>query len=275
MNDTSDTGHLDLEALADVLAGDDAAHAAECATCAARLSELRAALVPVAATLRDLPEPQLPAAVGEQLSRAINHERATLRLGRGSGRPTTTVVPQRTKRTNRWRALGPALAAAAAVVVVGVLVSRGGGGHPSTTADRSAGITTHVLSSGLDYAKDGKELKAALPALLSGSPSAVAQLQRPATGSQLNPAQPRATPADQLARLRGTAALAACITAISDVNDPRPPLAIDYASFEGSPALIVLLATDKPTKVDAWVVGPGCSQADAKVLFFMRLTRPA
>lgn len=264
MSDAGSTDHLDLEQLADVLAGEAAEHAQSCPECSAKLAALQSAMVPVTASLEALPRPEMPAEVGAALSRAISQERTKLLPGRPVGARSTTVTPSRAKRSVGWRAIGPALAAAAALVLVGVLVFRGDG-HPSTTAAKQA--TTHTLSSGLDYAKDGKQLKAALPGLLSGS--LAARATAPLAGAQPAPS------GDPLARLRSTPALAQCIAALTDVNDTRPPLALDYASFEGAPALIVLLPSEKPTKVDAWVVGPGCSQADAKVLFFMRLTRPS
>jgi len=36
----------------------------------------------------------------------------------------------------------------------------------------------------------------------------------------------------------------------------------------------VVLPAAKPDKVDVFVVGAACSQADARVLFFTRLARP-
>jgi hypothetical protein len=74
-------------------------------------------------------------------------------------------------------------------------------------------------------------------------------------------------------RLAGGPDLADCVTALND--GPVTPLAVDLASWQGSPAAIVVLPTpDDPSTVDAWVVDPSCSRADAKVLYFARVARP-
>jgi hypothetical protein len=50
---------------------------------------------------------------------------------------------------------------------------------------------------------------------------------------------------------------------------------VDVARFRGKPAAVIVLPTpDDPAKVDVWVVGPECSQADAKMDYFARVNRP-
>ena len=79
---------------------------------------------------------------------------------------------------------------------------------------------------------------------------------------------------DPLARLRTTEGLASCITALTEPGQVVLPLALDYATFEGSPALVVVLPSTKADKVDVFVVGPGCTTGDAALLYFARLDRP-
>ncbi|MGB8652833.1 MAG: hypothetical protein WCD35_19465, partial [Mycobacteriales bacterium] len=119
----------------------------------------------------------------------------------------------------------------------------------------------------------------ALPALL-GAPAGTAAPAPLAAGATSQRSVAGATPyggvrtPDPLARLRATPALASCLAALTDPGDSSLPLALDYAAFEGKPALVVVLSTGKPDKVDVFVVGAGCAQPDAQLLFFTRLTRP-
>ena len=177
----------------------------------------------------------------------------------------------------RWLPVGAGVAAAAALVLGGVvLLQRGDTGH---TASTSAGPTYRTNSSGTDYRKDGKLLASELPALLGGAALAEAVPGPAKQSSPLNGAtvpQPAgAASIDALADLHTTRGLASCLASLSDAKDPGLPLALDYASFEGEPALVVVLPASKPDKVDVFVVGAACSVADAKVLFFTRLAKPS
>jgi hypothetical protein len=267
------TDHLDLDALADLLADvDDAsrAHLEGCPACSARLAELDAALPAVSASLAALPVPPEPADLAARLDAALRAEaRATT--------PTATVVPLAARSRTRWL---PALAgvAAAAVVVTGaVLVTQGGGG--GDTAD-TAGTPLYATSAtGTDY--DTTTLAAAVPSLLAGTarpPSRVSGGTAGTAGSQYGPS-PEADIAasravDALAPLRTTAGLASCLTALLDPASDDLPLALDYAAYQGTPALVVVLPGGQAEKVDVFVVGAGCAQADAQLLYFTRLPRP-
>jgi hypothetical protein len=69
--------------------------------------------------------------------------------------------------------------------------------------------------------------------------------------------------------------LASCLAALLPPEEPDlRPLALDYASFGGAPALAVVLPDPDPAKLQVFVVGPGCSQADDGVLRFVRVARP-
>ena len=265
--------HVSLDDLADLHVGEAstevAAHVAGCADCTARLSELESALGPVAAALAALPDPEVPADVVARLDALTPPTIAT-----------GTVVPLQaapSRRTTSWLPALGAVAAAAVLVTGGVLVVQNRDGSSSkdaatsTFAGKAPGLPTS--SSGNDYAKDGKALAAALPGLLGGGVAGEAAPQAPTDASA--PARTTvATSADGLGRLRTQDGLAACLAGLSDPTSTDLPLALDYASFEGQPALVVVLPTAKAGKVDVYVVSAACDQADQHLLFYTRLAKP-
>ncbi len=306
--------HLDLDALADVLAdgpygrggragmgdvgrstADRAAHLATCAGCAGRLAELEVAVGHVAGALAALPEPELPAGLAERLDAAMAAERArTTTDGVATQRAATEaavtesaksraatadVVPLAGRRRGsaRWLPIAGGIAAAAALVFGGVLLTQKGGSSSSTASVKSAKLLVAVNSTGAAYGKDGKALVAALPALLKGS-STEAFETAPVTPNigapKATQQRSAATPQDALATLRSTTGLSACLSGLTDPGDPGIPLALDYASFDGKPAMVVILPSAKADKVDVFVVGAGCGVKDSHLLYFTRLPKP-
>ncbi len=294
----ADTGHNTT---------DRAAHLASCAGCTGRLAELEVAVGHVAGALAALPEPELPAGLAERLDAALAAERAGAATD-GTARPrdtkaavtegakpsaaTADVVPLAGRRggISRWLPLAGGVAAAAALVFGGVLLSRQGGSSTSTASKASARLLVAINSTGAAYGKDGKALAAALPALLKGSSTEAFAASSgsadstgdttpaPATGNSPAPKatalRSLATPQDPLATLRGTAGLASCLSGLTDPGDPGVPLALDYASFDKKPAMIVILPSARATKVDVYVVGAGCVAKDSQLLYFTRLPKP-
>jgi len=300
--------HLDLDGLADHLAGETDAgeHLSACGGCTARLAELEAADRMVAAALRLLSDPPMPADVVDRITVALRAE-----LPSGAVVPDlavlpgvvggATVTPLLTARVARRRAWLPSVAAAAVLVAGGLLsygllqgyglLPGGSGGEAATSAAAplsadSGGAVYPTVSSGLDYA-DPAAVTKALPGVLDGSTAALSSAQ-----SAPDPAAVQAAPApsgaasraaplenlaapDPLARLREPAALADCLAALLDPARPDDqPLALDYASYRGAPALAVVLPDTDPGKVAIFVVGPDCSRADDGLVFFTRLARP-
>ncbi len=291
--------HAGLDALADLLAGEGSteteAHLRDCPTCAQALGDLDAALVPVTAALAALPEPEPAPELVQRIETAIAQERAATAPGPSaaplgsSAAPSSTVTPlgaARSRRT-RWLPALSGIAAAAALVTGGVVFWSGSGSSSSDSTALSAGARTFATSNtGTDYLKDGQGLAAALPGLLAGPTEAAKAAGTPATlasdtaggASSLEVPAPNSATVqgvDPLTALRAPATLAACLAGLTDAADPGLPLALDYAQFEGQPALVVVLPTTKPGKVDVFVVGAACTQADAHLLFFTRLDRPA
>ena len=294
--------HLDLDALADALAGEGdaagAAHLAACRSCASRLDELAAAEATVVAVLGGLPAPALPDGLADRLSAALAAEAPLLPAAAGAGSvgasvgASVTALPAaRPRPRRRW------LPAAAAAVLLAsgaglglALVGDGLGDSSSDETASSAGglaerdnATSDLLltSSGADWA-DPAAGTAALPQVLSGAADPV-ELKGPApvagSGAGADSADDAAPEAlsvpDGLEALRTPEGLQACLSAVLPPDEPGLlPLAVDYASYDGEPALAVVLPDPDPSQVAVYVVGAGCSAEDDQTLFFLRAPRP-
>jgi hypothetical protein len=259
-------------------------------------------------------EPPLTAAPAGQGPVALGNGAASAGTAVGSGSTTVTPFPH-ARRRRAWvpAAAAAAVVVLGGGLLLGGLRLPGGADQAATSdvsgaasaPDELAGLTRS--ETGTDYAADGT-LAAALPALLSGSAGALTAPLSPegAAGSAAaedtadQPAaetapEPAAAPAEQalpearlettsraaqpapeLDRLRTPEALASCLAALLPPEDDGVrPLAVDYAAYQGQPALVVLLpAGGAPDKVDVFVVGAGCRLGDDRTLFFTRLDRP-
>jgi hypothetical protein len=166
--------------------------------------------------------------------------------------------------------------------LVGWSVLNGSGSDSDDTATssaqagaaRSAGDGLPRSDSGTDYGDDAA-VRAALPGVLAGSAAAATMAAPlPAPGAAQDSAA-SASVADPLERLREPAGLASCLAALLPPEEPDVrPLALDYATYAGAPALAVVLPDPDPAKLSVFVVGPGCSQADDSTLRFVRVDRP-
>lgn len=280
--------HLDLDGLADLLATGTAdhdpvdAHLGSCAQCRSDLGALRAALEPVAASLAALPLPAAPADLDARLTTALQGLRT-----KQEGQQVTRLADRRAPGRLAWLPIAGGLAAAAALVFAVVIVN-GGGDQPSTggTAQGTSALGTRTSNTGLAYGADGGLLAGELPSLLNGTATGLPtagtealasdQASRSSTKSS-GPllGTPDAAAADPLSRLRTTTGLASCLASLTEGADASLPLALDYASFNKKPAMVVVLASEKADKVDVFVVGAGCAQADANLLYFARLPAPS
>jgi hypothetical protein len=109
-----------------------------------------------------------------------------------------------------------------------------------------------------------------------GEDTAAAQSQD-ADQSKTAPAPAAALPEgdEELARLRTPAGLEACLSSLLVEEPPGTrPLAVDYATYDGQPALAVVLPDPDPGSASIFVVGSDCSAADADVLLFRRAPLP-
>ena len=294
MSDTfsvGDADHLDLDALADALAGEgdaaSAAHLAGCRSCASRLRELEAAEQRVVAVLSTLPPPDVPADLADRLTAAFAAE-APLDPAATTTGATVTALPARDRRRTWLPAAAAAVLLASGAGIGWSVLGGMDGSDDASTADTAAGLP--VNASGTDYA-DGAALTGSLPAVLAGTAAAAdADAAALSTGSESRsdssggataesdaaeaPAAATMSAPDPLDRLRSTDGLAACLAGLQDGAEAVEPLALDYASYAGAPALAVLLPDPDPAKVAVFVVGPECAQADPQLLHYVRVDRP-
>ncbi|WP_406039505.1 hypothetical protein OG799_28775 [Micromonospora sp. NBC_00898] len=193
----------------------------------------------------------------------VTGDRRTGRTGRPVESPGRGTGPGR--RPRRWvRVAGPVVVAAASVAAVGLGLNQlvATGKDAAVTADNAAApdavaaepfqTTGTPLRSGTDYT----------PELLSGvSPSTVP----PAAGGDAEKSTAAAQDGRRLSavggldRLTGRDALDACLREISAEHGSGPVTVtvVDYASFQGRPALVVTLVDTGGARW-AWVSGPEC-----------------
>lgn len=268
--------HLDLAQLADLdedllVPAETAAaeeHLAGCEQCRQRRGDIRA----TQALLSTLPADPMPAEVANRVDAAL------------AALPSTTIVPLSPKRRS-WRAhptmAGLGAAATVAALVGALVVARTSSDHhnaadngPRTTAGAATNQAQLVLpdatETGTNYTAGN--LAATVPGLLQPHGPAVGQAPvSPSPQVAAGGAAPKTgTPSAALAGLRNSpSALEACVRSVEKPGPYVAPLALDFASFEGAPSLLVVLPPlpDAPSgTVGAWFVGPGCGPLDADLL---------
>ena len=271
--------HLDLDRLADLEedlltpdeAGEAEAHLRDCADCRGLQAQLRG----TRSLLTALPPEQMPAAVSARIDAAL------------SALPATTIVPLSSKRRG-WRAhptaAGLGAAAAVAALVAALVVGKTSSHSPSTEAGGSADSlgtgaarasvplpTTSV--SGNHYT--AHNLDRTVSALLTPVTAMAATPQGGAGATpQPSTAKAAASPEPALNRLfTSPAALEACVRGIEG-GPAVQPLAIDFATYQGAPAVLVVLPGLEQGKVDAWFVGANCTASDPNLLRYRSLPDP-
>lgn len=245
----------------------------------------------VRAALAGLPAVPLPTDVAARLDAAFDDL--------GSDLPAAgnvTALPQRTPpAAAKW--LAAAAAVALTVTGIGTALELGGreNGTRTQASDASGGqVSTVRNDTGTDYA-DRAALAAAVGGLLSGTaPTAPAPLALEAAPAPAAPAPGAGAPQDRstatdlpavpgiaaaapdpLARLRTEAGLADCLRAVLPPEEPSAqPLALDYGSYRGTPALVIVLPAATKDNLDVYVVGARCSVADDGLLFYASVPAP-
>lgn len=293
--------HLDLDELADVLAQDAPnPHLASCAQCSSALTELRAAELAVSAQLAALDLPPLPTDLAARLDAALRDQ--AVPAVEGASVTTLPVAREgRSAASTRW------LAAAAASVLLlggigfGITQLSGSDAGSNTSANGGAADSTLAVpglnlvrnDTGNEYG-DRAALTAAVPGLIAGTAAsqraagaaANSMGAPPAADSMAAPAPKSAASgepktesfqmaADPLARLREDAGLANCLLALLPPDDASvQPLALDYGTYKGAPAMVVVLPGAVSGKLDVFIVGPACSQANDSTLFYTSVSAP-
>jgi anti-sigma factor RsiW len=260
--------HLDLERLADLdedlLTPPDTAaaeaHLAGCGECRQRRADIRT----TRALLSTLAPEPMPATVAARVDAAL------------AALPSTTIVPLSTKRRG-WRAhptmAGLGAAATVAALVGALVVARTSshstsGGSNGTTAGSAASQAPLPLPpstvTGTKYT--AANLANTVPALLA--PAAARTAQTPAGTAPLasGGTATTAVPAG-LDRLFGSsAALDACVRSVEAGGPLVKPLAIDFATYQGAPSLLIVLPGLEPGTIGAWFVGPGCDATNENLV---------
>ncbi len=170
----------------------------------------------------------------------------------------------RRRRRLRWAA--PIAAAAGVLAFAGVGVdylvdnsadTSAGGSSELMTASEAALVTVppdeRIVTSGTDYT--GPTL-AGGPAVAMAPPGDATRTEQRGAASSVQP--PMVADLDPLQRLRPPEALLACLEAIARERGGSPIIVqtVDYARFQGAPALIVRFVADGVTW--AWATGPEC-----------------
>lgn len=290
--------HATVEQLAAYAAGDlDAtaaleveAHVLLCADCRADVTAVQR----IGADLAAVEQVTMPADVAARIDAALAAERSAA-AAPATG-PVGDVLPMTRKRSGpSFAGLAAVAAGVALVAAISVpLVTNDRGGSRTTAAGDAP---TKRLASRLDYDSDSP--RTALQLALSGrtgTPAAREAAAGVAEKARDDVVQSGAPMADAVAppealTLSGEvtqlqtdpARLAACLAALAVGVEPAPkPLLVDFAQFEGRPALIVVYPTVvrgevRPDRVDFWAVGPRCgiTAGDDDVLHFARFGRPS
>jgi len=255
------------------------AHVAGCANCAGQA----ALLVDARSLLGDLPAPPVPpdvvgrldTALAAEARRPAGHAVAAASVAGPAG--SVTLLPASAGRGSRRAWANPGAVAAGIVVLLGAVVGIGtligrDGSQSSTKSSASRSVAGLVKSPGL-VTGTGRDYTAAaldpyVRTLLATPGAATGTVPQssasPATAPTPSPQLPTAVD-PTLARLQRPGQLQACVDELAGRRGVVP-IAVDFARFQGRPAVIVVLADPEPARVQAWVVGAGCRSGQAELL---------
>lgn len=279
---SADDDHLSTERLADLAAdGLDAAeataaraHLRGCADCSASF----AFLVELPDLLAASPGPPMPAEVTARVMAAIEREQSA-RDGAADEARSTAAARSRPAWDSLRRGLGARLGAgllgAAAVLGGGYLVVTNvldSGGDEPTTA--TAGSEAERLDAGAGVDDRAPALTAADPAYAEATlDEDVRQLLARSAPSEAGAEDKPTTmigPDGELGELAAQATV--CVAATQRRADTAAdPLAVDVGTYDGAPAVVVVLPdgtsrNGSADQVDVWVLGTGCLAADLSQL---------
>ncbi|MDP9239394.1 MAG: zf-HC2 domain-containing protein [Actinomycetota bacterium] len=288
MSDPTTGAHPDIERLSDLeaglLDGDPAAdrlqaHVAGCASC----TDLVGLLRDTQGMLADLPPIEMPADVAGRIDTA-------LASAAEAANPATAGVTlladradhHRRQQGRRWLPGAGAVAAGVALLFAGAVGlsavqndSGGSAGKSSTAAGAAPGVPVArvPVASGQDYTPT--TLNTGVRRLLAGhiAPLEGVAASGPSGSSARSADKAVGLPPDPaFDRLGRPGALTGCVVELAGSPTVRP-LAIDFARFQGKPAVVVVLPDIDPAKVDAWVVGTACRPGQSDLLRFQVVPR--
>ena len=292
MSDAS-SEHLDLDALAELEEGLVEPHAADvarahveaCEQCRGEVSRLRT----TRALLSALPPEPMPVDVAARIDAA---------LASADGVESGTIVPlSARKRSWNTPAIAGTVAAAAVVflvaaIVAGTLVHGGKKNNQNTgstaaapSLGKSAPANTKEWFTGTNYT--ASTIATLVPKLVTQIPPTPSPSTFGGTNGGLaagGPAQattPKSTagaattPSYTQEQLRTSpAAILACGQILAG-GVPTTPVAVDFARYDGKPAVVFVLPAvgHATTKLDVWVVRSTCSASSFDLPLF-RVDRP-
>lgn len=260
-------------------------HLAGCAGCRAALADI----ADVRGQLRGLATVALPPDVAARLQMALADEAARPTQPHTADRPAGSAGSRIHRR--RWRPQ-PGLVAASVVALLvlviggGALANRASNHTGSSSADRSAsrvtGSAQGQATAGTVFAASGRDYSPAtvdgdVRRLLTGQPAATADSRPSSSAAAPNLVVPgrsggSSNGADPLARLRRPAALAACVRTLTG-GRAATPLAVDYAAYQGTPAVVVVLPGTHVRIVLVYVAAASCGPQHPELLYYHQTNR--
>lgn len=205
--------------------------------------------------------PWLVGAAAASLALAISVGTGVLRFG-SSGSQAGSAGGGLAQDTASNEA-GPDGAGAAGGVPGSAGAGATGVGPPPDTRDEAiavAGPPVPTVASGRDYGRyDLPRAPLDLAARAGSDRPAGGSAGDSGAGGSAQGTPPAGAPVE-LARLGNPAALRSCLVGLG--AGFSAPLLVDFARFEGRPALVVLIAAVSPDAATTYVVGPSCSAAD-------------
>lgn len=177
--------------------------------------------------------------------------------------PAGSLAVRRYRRARRWT-----VAAAAVVVLagggtaVGFAVQQAGGGGDATSSVAAGHASGSGSPNRMGANANAPDLARSVPVAASGADYTAATLASAADVAGASALASAALPRvpDALTRLTAGTALVACLGAVASKH-PGTPEIVDYARYEGRPALIVV--TDSGTVV----AGPECGVSGADIRY--------
>jgi hypothetical protein len=214
----------------------------------------------LAASLDAMFRAETPAIDGGTLTPAAMTPRLTVVDGEGAGSDAAPAVRKKEGRRRRWTA--PIAIAAGLVAFVGFgldYLSGRDSASEDTASSNTAGVSADAgaevggmrrLSSGTNYTLDTLAAEPVQPLTAPGLSAPAAPHKDTADGS--------VGPSGALSRLSAPAALQECLDAIELANagGTIAVQTVDFARFDGSPAVIVRFTASN--RGWAWASGPGC-----------------
>jgi len=140
-----------------------------------------------------------------------------------------------------------------------------GAGPPVAAPSGAFGGRPLVFSSGTDY---GPDTLSSVLTVAAGAPRGLAGTARPST--ETKGVAPPLVDADKLLALMDGSSLQTCLAAVTR-SQPGSVAVVDFARYEGRPAVVVLIRDGGGGSGVVVVVGPDCGGTDADVRAVQRL----